>query len=217
MKSRPAVNRRYESPLREGQARTTRTAIIEAAWRLFAEFGYAATSIEDIAAAAGVSRATVFASVGGKPVLLKAAFDVAIVGDDDPVSLPERASSKAIRAEPDPARYLDRYARMVAEMAGRVAPIAEAVRGAAGADADARALWDAHLAQRRAGAAGVVADLRAKGARLREGLDADHAADIVWVLNDPGLYHQLVARRGWSARRFQEWLAAALRSQLLGG
>ncbi len=209
------VKRKYESPLREGQALTTRTAIIQAAWRLFAEFGYAATSIDEIATAAGVSRATVFSAVGGKPVLLKAAFDVAIVGDDEPVPLPDRASSKAIRSEPDPRVYLQRYAGMATEIGSRVAPIAEAVRGAAGVDADARQLWETHLAQRRQGAANVVSDLLRKGAHLKAGLDPDRAADIVWVLNDPGLYHHLVVRREWSPTRFREWLTDALQRQLL--
>src|SRR2546426_12500193 len=104
------VKRSYQSPLRQAQARTTRKAVIGAAARLFAERGYVATSIDDIAAAAGVSRATVFSSVGGKPVLLKTAFDVAIVGDDEPVSLPDRPRSKAIREEPDQRRYLALYA-----------------------------------------------------------------------------------------------------------
>lgn len=209
------VKRRYQSPLREGQARTTRTTIIEAAWRLFAERGYVATSIEEIAAAAGVSRATVFTSVGGKPVLLKAAFDVAIVGDDQPISLPDRASSREIRAEPDPRVYLARYAGLVTETGRRVAPIAEAVRGASGADPDARRLWDTHLAQRRQGAANVVSDLHAKQARLRPGLNDAEAADVVWVLNDPGLYHQLVLGRGWTPARFEQWLTESLQWHLL--
>lgn len=217
MKAEAAVKRRYQSPLREGQARTTRTAIIEAAWRLFADQGYVATSIEEIAAAAGVSRATVFTAVGGKAVLLKAAFDVAIVGDDEPVSLPDRASSRAIRAEPDPHIYLALYAGLVTEAGGRVAPIAEAVRGAAGADADARRLWKTHLAQRRQGAANVVSDVLHKGGKLRPGLDAEAAADVVWVLNDPGLYHQLVLSQGWRPPRFQQWLADSLQWHLLGG
>jgi prophage antirepressor-like protein len=100
-------------------------------------------------------------------------------------------------------------------MGGRVAPIAEAVRGAAGADADARALWETHLAQRRQGAANVVSDLVSKRGRLRPDLDAASAADVVWVLNDPGLYHQLVFKRGWTPEKFRRWLAAVLRSQLL--
>jgi AcrR family transcriptional regulator len=212
-----AVKRGYESPLREGQARTTRSAVIEAAWRLFAEQGYAATSIESVARAAGVSRATVFTSVGGKARLLRAAFEVAIVGDDAPVSLPDRPRSKEIRAEPDPRRYLELYAALVTEIDGRVAPIAEAVRGAAGADADARELWESQLAQRRVGAANVVADLLSKGVSLREGIDPEAAADLVWVLIDPGLYGALVFGRGWTPERYAAWLAETMQRQLLAG
>ena len=213
MKLGREVKRAYQSKLRGAHAQSTREAVIGAAGRLFAERGYAATSIEDIAEAAGVSRATVFASVGGKPILLKTALDVAIVGDDEPVPLPERPRSKAIRAEPDPRKYLALYAEMVTEMDGRMAGIHEAVRGAAGVDPDARALWESHLAQHRQGAANVVADLMRKGG-LRKGLDPAAAADIVWLLG-PGTYHMLVHRRGWSPKRFQAWLAETFISQLL--
>lgn len=208
------VKRPYQSALRGVQAASTRRAIIAAATNLFVEQGYVATSIEGIAAAAGVSRATVFTSVGGKPTLLKTALDVAIVGDDDPVSLPDRPRSVAIRAEADPHKYLTLYAGMVTEMGSRLAGIYEAVRGAAGADTDARNLWEEHLAQRRQGSANVVGDVLRKG-KLRAGLDHEAAADIVWTLNDPGLYHSLVHRRGWSTGRYEAWLAETMIGQLL--
>lgn len=188
--------------------------VLSAAARLFTERGYVATSIEEIAAAAGVSRATVFTAVGGKAVLLKTAFDVAIVGDDEPVSLPERPRSKAIRQEPDPRRYLALYAGLVTEIGSRLARIYEAVRGAAGADPDVLAVWETHQAQRRQGAANVVRDVLGKG-RLRDGVDAETAADIVCVLNDPGLYHQLVHERGWTPGQFQAWLGQTMQRQLL--
>jgi AcrR family transcriptional regulator len=47
--------------LRERKKRATRLAIHEAAMRLFADHGFAGTTVDDIADAAGVSRATVFA------------------------------------------------------------------------------------------------------------------------------------------------------------
>jgi AcrR family transcriptional regulator len=213
MKAGPEVKRTYQSTLRGAQAQSTREAVIAAAGRLFAEQGYAATSIDDIAAAAGVSRATVFTSVGGKPKLLKTALDVAIVGDDEPVPLPERPRSKAIRAERDPRKYLALYAEMVTEMDGRMAGIHEALRGAAGVDPDARALWESHLAQHRQGAANVIADLMRKG-RLKKGLEPAAAADIVWLLG-PGMYYMLVHRRGWPPQRFQAWLTETFISQLL--
>ncbi|SRR5713226_7794013 len=215
MNSRDKVKRRYQSTLRGAQAQSTREVIINAATRLFVEQGYATTSIEEIAEAAGVSRATVFTSVGGKPTLLKAALDVAIVGDDEPVALPDRPRSLAIRAEPDPRRYLTLYCELVTEMGNRLAGIYEAVRGAAGADPDARQLWESHLAQRRQGAANVVSDVLRKGGRLRRGVDQKAAADIVWLLNDPGLYHLLVHVRGWAPDHYRGWLAETMTRQLL--
>jgi hypothetical protein len=50
---------------------------------------------------------------------------------------------------------------------------------------------------------------------LREGLDASTAADIVWIFNDPGLYHQLVLQRGWRPARFRSWASESLRAQLI--
>ena len=213
MKLQSEVKRPYQSTLRGAQAQSTRQAVIAAATRLFAEHGFAATSIEAIAAAAGVSRATVFTSVGGKATLLKTALDVAIVGDDQAIALPERPRSKAIRAEPDPRKYLALYAELVTEMDGRLAAIHEAVRGAAGVDPDARALWESHLAQHRQGASYVIGDLMRKGG-LRPGLDPESAADIVWLLG-PGTYYMLVHRRGWSPQRFQTWLTETFIGQLL--
>jgi AcrR family transcriptional regulator len=49
------------SGLRERKKAATRLAIHEAGMRLFAERGFAGTTVDDIAEAAGVSRATVFA------------------------------------------------------------------------------------------------------------------------------------------------------------
>jgi AcrR family transcriptional regulator len=209
------VKRPYRSALREANARATRLAVVQAAGRLFIERGYVATSIEAIAEAAGVSRATVFTAVGGKPVLLKKAYDIALVGDDVEVPLAKRAGSLAIRAEPDVERFLDRYAGLVVEINSRLAEIYEAVRGAASADAEVRDVFDRIQTERRVGAGRVINDVLAKG-RLRPGLETEVAADLLWVLNDAGLYHLLVHRRGWTQDQFQTWLSASIRAQLLG-
>lgn len=214
MEGEEAVKRVYRSTLRQAQAESTRLAIIDAAARLFAQQGYVATTVDQIAAAAGVSRATVFTSVGGKSALLKTAYDVALVGDDEPVPLPERPRSRRIQAEPDPRQFLGLYAELVTEIDGRVALIYEAVRGAASADEGARAVWDKIQHERRTGAGNVVQLVVSKEGLLA-GLDAEAAADIVWVLNDPGLYHLLVQQRGWNPDQFTVWLATTLHAQLL--
>ncbi len=209
-----SVKRPYRSPLRQAQAASTRLAILRAAGRLFIEHGYVPTSIDAIAEAAGVSRATVFNSVGGKATILKAAYDIALVGDDAPVALPDRPESRAVMARTDPAAFLDGYAGIMTDVHGRLAPIYEAVRGAASADPEARDVWETINAERLGGARNVVAGVRARGG-LREGIDPGAAADAVWAFNDPGLYDSLVNRRGWSPAAFRDWLSAALRWQLM--
>lgn len=54
----------------------SRDDIVEAAFRLFAELGYDATSVDDIAAAAGVSRSTFFRSFGSKEAVVFPDHDV---------------------------------------------------------------------------------------------------------------------------------------------
>ncbi|HEV7662848.1 MAG TPA: helix-turn-helix domain-containing protein [Chloroflexota bacterium] len=209
-----SVKRVYRSRLRADQAAATRLAIIRAASDLFAARGYVTTSIDDIAAAARVSRATVFTSVGGKVALLKLAYDVALVGDDEPVPLPARPRSRQIQAEPDARRFLTQYAQLVADIDARVASIYEAVRGAASADLDIAAMWREIQAERRVGAGNVVRMTESKSP-LRAGLSAEAAADVVWVLIDPAWYWQLVAERQWSLEQFAAWLGQTLIAQLL--
>jgi AcrR family transcriptional regulator len=209
------VKRAYDSRLRLERADATRLAIAAAAGRLFAERGYAATSIEEIAAAAGVGRATVFTSVGGKPELLKEAYRLAVRGAGNAnTPLGEQVRSRRISAEPDAHKLLAGYAGVMVEVGRRLAPLYEAVRAAAHADPEARELWHLITEERRKAATGIVRRLAERDALLR-GLDRQSAADILWVLNDPGLYQLLVTQRRWTQRRFRNWLTKSMHAQLL--
>lgn len=208
------ARRPYLSPLRERQAAATRLAIIDAATRLFVEQGFVATSVDAIASAAGVSRATVFTAVGAKAVLLKTAYDVALVGDDEPVPMPQRPWAQGVARSTTPDGLLEAYADLMLVLASRVGAINEAIRGAAAADPQVLAVWAKIQQERRFGAANIVRMAVERGG-IRPGLDTDVAADVVWVLNDPGLYVRFVAERGWSPAAYRDWLAATLRSQLL--
>jgi AcrR family transcriptional regulator len=215
MNPRPSVKRTYRSPLRAAHAQTTRERVIDAAATLFIEVGYGATSIDAIAEAAGVGRATVFTAVGGKAALLKAAYDVAVVGDDEPVPLPQRPWAQHVLATKDPYERIARYGEMIADLGERVAPIYEAFRGAARADPEVRALWTEIRDERRGGASNFVRFISDVGA-LRADIDAVTAADVVWVLNDPALYYQLVIEQGWSRDKFAPWIGETMQFQLLG-
>jgi len=181
---------------------------------LFIERGYGATSIDEIAEAAGVGRATVFTAVGGKALLLRAAYDVALVGDDEPIPLPQRSWAQPVRLATTQAERLERYADVITLVGGRLAQIYDAFRGAASTDPEVREQWHQIRAERRTGAGNVVKMVREYGS-LKKGLDDESAADIVWIFNDPGLYHQLVLQRGWTPERFRSWVAESLRSQLV--
>ena len=187
---------------------------IRAATELFVSEGYGPVSIDAIASAAGVSRATVFNAFGGKPLLLRATYDVAIVGDDEPVPLPERPWARPVREAPDAHTMLVRYAHMISVIDRRVAGIYEVMRGAASAHAEVREHWDQIRGERRVGAANVVSMLSERG-RLRAGLTKRAAADVVFVLIDPGVYHQLVEEQGWRPSGFERWLAETFQMQLL--
>jgi len=45
--------------------------------------------------------------------------------------------------------------------------------------------------------------------------DVTTATDILWALNHPDLYRLLVRQRRWPPDRYERWLAAVLREQLL--
>jgi AcrR family transcriptional regulator len=209
------VKRDYRSDLRTAQALQTRRAVVAAATELFTGQGYAATTVDAVAAAAGVSRKTVFTAVGGKLELLKTALDWAVAGDDRPVPLADREAMAEMLALGDPAALLAAWARLLVDIDVRVGPLMRSLEMAAASDAEARALVEQAQQQRLAGARTIVARLAALGA-LKPGLSRGEAADIAWLAGDAALHDRLVQTRGWSQRRFQGWLTRWLVLQLTG-
>lgn len=209
------VKRQYRSDLRAGQARETQRRIVAAAADLFVSAGYGPTSVDEIAAAAGVSRKTVFTAIGGKTELLAAALNQAIAGDDEPVALADRPELVAVLKGEDPGELLDGWAAVLAGIDARVADLYAALESAAALDASAKDLFDRLYAQRREGARAVVAALEDLGG-LRDRLTRSDAVDLACLFSEPLVYRRLVGVNGWSGRRFGRWLAATLREQLLG-
>ncbi|MBV9423142.1 MAG: helix-turn-helix transcriptional regulator, partial [Solirubrobacterales bacterium] len=80
----------YNSPLREEQARRTRERILGAARETFREKGYGATTLADIAKAAGVAEPTVRATFKTKPTLVEHLLRLAVRGKDDELQLHQR-------------------------------------------------------------------------------------------------------------------------------
>lgn len=69
------TKRRYHSPRRQAQSLATRAAIIDSARRMFAEQGYAATSMNALAQDADVAVQTIYSTFGSKRGILTALLD----------------------------------------------------------------------------------------------------------------------------------------------
>jgi AcrR family transcriptional regulator len=206
--------RPYRSALRDAQSRATRRRIVDAAAELFVARGYGPTTIDAVAERAGVSRKTVFTSVGGKAALLKLAFDWTLAGDDEPVAIADRPAVRAMMQGEDPGALLAGWIAMNAAIARRIAALHHLLVVAADADPDAAALLAAADQQRAHGARAFAGRLDAIGG-LRPGVDLDRAAAIAEVLMDPMPYRRLVVMRGWTFEAYVEYLQQVAAVSLL--
>lgn len=211
---RSARRRPYDATARRAAARDTVQAIVAAAERLFFAQGYAATTMPAIARDAGIALDTVYATVGRKPTLFRLLVERAISGRDAAVPAEQRDYVQAIRAEPDAARKLQRYAAALAAIHPRLAPVLRVLQAAAPLDADLAALWREIAARRAANLRLLAEDLSSTGA-LRAGLTVGAAADLIWSLGAPEFYLLLVEERGWSPAAYEAWLGDAWRRLLL--
>jgi len=208
--------RRYNTALRAEQARLTRAKILDTAAALFVEQGYPGTTLAQVAAATGVSVQTVYNLVGGKPDVLKAAYDVVLAGDDEPVPIQQRPTARASMAATDPRTSLMLYAKLGRELSERILPLVVVLMGqAATGDPDLVAFAEKIEGERAIGTRNVVAHIDHHFG-LRPGLDVDTAADILWALTAPDVTDRLVQRRGWGWDRFEQWLGETMADALLG-
>jgi AcrR family transcriptional regulator len=200
------LTRPYSAPKRAAQAAATRRAVLEAARGLFVERGYSTTAVSDIAARAGVSLDTVYASVGRKPVVLRELVETALSGADHAVVAQQRDYVLAIRAAPTAREKLTIYAAAVVKIQQRLAPVFIALRDAAVDDPACAALWTEISERRARNMREFAADLRGTG-ELRDDLSDDEVADIVWSMNAAEYWVLLVHQREWTPERFGVWLA----------
>lgn len=203
------------------QARTNlaRKAVLDAALRLFGDSGYAATRVEQIGAASGVPTATVYRLFPSKLAIMQALFNAtlppeAVAADGTPRLTPDHPRLGELICASDPRRQVAIFAGIARDILSRVAAVYPILVTAAGTDPSAARLLAAYTRTRAEGQANLARALAGRGA-LRPGLSEAAAADIVYALASPEAYRLLVADRGWSPQRYEQWLAAALASQLL--
>jgi AcrR family transcriptional regulator len=221
---RPLVNsgpvsadgpRPYRSGLRAEQARLTRSRVLEGATAVFLEHGFSGATMRAIAARAGVSLPAVELLFGTKGRLLKAAIDVAIAGDDEPVPMLAREWTATASRAATAREFLGVVAGVLGPAQQRSAGLVLALFEAAASDPALAELATQRFRQ-RAVMAGWIVDQVIRTTPLGPGRTRREAVDTVWLLLDPAVFDRLTRRLGWSLRRYQRWFATSVDRLLIG-
>jgi len=199
--------RKYDSTRRLADAEARHRRIIDEATKLFLDNGFVATSIGQIADAAGVSPQTIYATFGSKAGVLGRAIDVATVGDYTDVPIFDRGPT--LKTEAD----LVAYARFVRAINERVAPLIRVMEQAAATDPSLGELRSSLIERLRDDCRRWVAELGPKA--LRKGLTEAAAADVMAVTGSPYVYTYFTIDAGWSPQQYERWLADAFPQLLL--
>jgi len=215
MNVRGGVKRAYDSSRRRQAAAERRTRMLRAAHRLFESQGYAATTMEAIAAAAEVSVETVYLAFHTKAELLARVIDVALAGDEEAVPLAERQAFLEVRDEPDQERQLELLARNVRGVLERAGPIQWAVLVAASQEPELAALVDRYQRMRLEVQTRFMGWVARHGP-LRGGMSVEEGGRTYWTLASTEVHHMLRITLGLSADEYEAWLAGAFKAQLLG-
>jgi AcrR family transcriptional regulator len=208
------AKRPYNSERRKQQALGTRRAILDAAQVLFERDGYVATTMDDIAAEAGVALKTVYSAFTTKAGLLRSLWDLLLKGDSDDAPVAQRAWYRSILEERDPERQLRLLAAGACAVKVRIGALLRVIRSASAVDPDGAALWQLIQTDFYENQSAIVKVLHERGA-LRNGIGPVEAADILWTLNHPDTWLLLVGERGWAPVAFEAWFGDTLCQQLL--
>lgn len=200
--------------LRSEQVQLTRQRITDAAEALFLANGYASTTLQAVAAAAGVAVETIYARFGNKTNLLGAILENGIVGADRVGDILDQPEIRAVRASTDQCEQVRLLASFSRGILARTGSAHRILRSAAAVDQAASQMQERDTLRRIEGQRFYVKLLLANGP-LREGLTETEAADVYSALASPDTYAFLVGNQGWTADRFESWLANALASSLL--
>ena len=209
----PQVLRSQSS--RRKRVQVTRGLVLGAATDLFVTQGYLATTMGDIAATAGVAVQTLYLRFGGKASLLKACFDIAVAGDDEPVAVAERLWVEELRDEPD----LDQALRLLAANARvgleRTALLFPTIQEAAADPEIAELLAD--LKRQKLEMVGIFATMLRAKAGFKPEVSFEDARDLLYALGSEELFRLLCLEREWSGARWEEFVVSSLIHRLSVG
>lgn len=193
-----SIKRKYDSELRSSRAAETRLRIQKSARRLIADTGFEGTTVNAIAADAGVSPQTIYSVFGSKAAI------IASMLTHLEKEAGEAESIAALMAEPDPHRQLQIFSEWIRRLFDMSADIFTIVAQSPGEPSlvEIRENGDA----RRLGGCKMLAGMWAEKGALKDDADPDSAAEQLWVLTSFATYLNCVRGLGWSSDRYEKWV-----------
>ncbi len=194
------------------RAKATRARVIRAAFELFCQVGYRATTMQGVADKAGVAVQTVYFTFGRKDDLLQAVHEWTVLGDN-PVP-PDRqgwyvAAMRAATA-PEALPLLLTGIATINALVAPMLPVFHAVAQDPAGQTYARA-----VDLRRTGMLELIRTLAAKSP-LVSGMTMARAADLLFFLTGPECYRELVLLTRWTTSEWIEWVATTLSRDVFG-
>ncbi|GAB7039602.1 MULTISPECIES: TetR/AcrR family transcriptional regulator [Catenuloplanes] len=189
-------------------AEQTRELILRAALERFTADGYAKATVNDIAKAAGVVVATVYTSVGGKPVLLEHLVRQGVQDADVTETLRKVAVATTGR------EVIDLIAAGTGSTYRRHRAVIELLLDTAASEPSARRLLAAANSSYRAAIGTVAARIATLGA-LADGVDEARATDVLWYLFGIWSWPRLLRDATWTADEAESWLRETAARTLL--
>ncbi|GAB3765344.1 hypothetical protein GCM10028796_22430 [Ramlibacter monticola] len=202
--------RPYRSEARTAAAEETRGKVLEAGRSLFSRKGIDATTIAEIARRAGVSEATVYATVKSKSGLIEALMKDALFGPR------YHAALEQVRQESDPVTRIALSAGVArAIYEGESAGLSLLMKASAFSP-QLRKSQEAFEALRREMQLERI-DALFEARRSRPGLTREAAATLLWMFTGREVYHKLVHESRWLPQEYEAWLQRTLVEALTDG
>jgi AcrR family transcriptional regulator len=186
----------------------TRADILRAARRLFAERGYAATSVNDIAEEASVAVQTIYARLGSKRGIVMALVDLI----DEEAGVPEAAAAIATATTPED--VLRTQNRLTRDLQERCGDIVGALIAAAAIEPEVEPAVAEGLGRHRDGARFTI-DRIAELGGLRHDLPPDHAVALLSAATAHDAWYELVYAHRLSWDEAEQTLNHALTRAIL--
>ena len=206
MSKRP--RRPYGSPLRAKAAATNRLAVLDAARDLFSRHGVDKVTIAEIAARASLSASTVYAVFKSKEGILRELMRASLFGPRF------REAHTLLDGVSDPVERVARTALVARAIYEIESTDLGGLRGLSAFSPALKQLEEEFEAVRYEMQRDRLKAL-AVSRRMKPGLAMEDARRIMWMYTGREVYRMLVDVGGWSADKYQEWLAATLVSALV--